>query len=424
MRRRKGHLPVLGNALFVVLLSFESIEQAPIVHALSLDIQSSQSQSLPSRWVQRTAKQRAKTDALLRAMQCPSRYNDTISPQDCGKYMPVQDLQPHNLHLPGINWEDLPYSLSDGPSLNSHKALRLDRKRVQVESLAHLLTPCSGTVVDIACGAGNLALGLAALLPSLKSPVRSIHAIDVNEHALFRLQEQWTRISLANDALSAKHTQVILPVTTQAHDAADIAQLALPADTSMICSLHGCGAVSDCALEIALQHQLPFCISPCCTGKALTARKVDDIPRYGPPTSAQRSGAPVEIVYPRSRWLRGELERQQAVDADDGHQEQQQQQQYSQESKDDINELYTRLAKTADVGLGPQTSPMQREHQAWAKLIVEMDRLEYAREAYNYEIYLVKMPTLLNDENNGKMEILLGVPRGSVMAEYWKTMLG
>ena len=76
-----------------------------------------------------------------------------------------------------------------------------------------------------------------------------------------------------------------------------------------------------------------LCVSPCYTTKALTRQYSAS---YGPSTSFQRSGSPAGMAYARSSWLR-----------------------YSLSSPSD----YAVLAEVADVGLGPQTTSAQREHQ-------------------------------------------------------------
>ena len=49
------------------------------------------------------------------------------------------------------------------------------------------------------------------------------------------------------------------------------------------------------------------------------------------------------------------------------------------------------LAKVADIGLGPQTLSQQREQQARAKKIVELDRLLAASEDHGYDVRLMRI---------------------------------
>lgn len=56
-----------------------------------------------------------------------------------------------------------------------------------------------------------------------------------------------------------------------------------------------------------------------------------------------------------------------------------------------LEEKYTLLAKVADIGLGPQTLSQQRQQQARAKKIVELDRLLAASEDHGYDVRLMRI---------------------------------
>ena len=235
------------------------------------------------------------------------------------------------------------------------------RKQRQVEAFAHIarsLVP-GGCIVDAASGAGNLAIGMAGIM----GPHYSFLAIDVNPRALWQLEQR-----VANESVS---------IGTVCSDLMD-PSLELPPEASMVCSLHGCGAVSDVALQLAVAANLPFCISPCCTAKAVVRRT----PGLDSLASMQRSAAPSEIVYPRSKWLRS-----QGVHEDD----------------------YERLAAIADVGLGPQTPDDQRQHQQRAKWTIELDRLQAVP-----DYYAVGLVRLRDHEDYGKQEVLVGAPRAGL----------
>ncbi|KAH8056037.1 DNA topoisomerase type I [Aureococcus anophagefferens] len=120
-------------------------------------------------------------------------------------------------------------------------------------------------------------------------------------------------------------------------------------DTDCVVSLHACGAVSDLAMDAALDAQIPFAISPCCLGKSLTDRAV--VGGRMPRTSAQRAARPSNVEYPRSRWLASELE--------------------------DASEWGV-LAAAADYGVGADDDADVARVQRRAKRVVETDRLAYA----------------------------------------------
>jgi hypothetical protein len=72
------------------------------------------------------------------------------------------------------------------------------------------------------------------------------------------------------------------------------------------------------------------------------------------------------------------------------------------------------LARTADVGLGPQTPFEQRAHQRLAKYAIELDRLLTASEQHDYHVQLFR---IRDHHEYGKSELLLGAPAGSFAAK-------
>ena len=285
--------------------------------------------------------------------------------------------------------------------------------------------------------------------------------MDVNEVALDRLSRR-----------AAGMPGVIRTLRADLADYDLIRSCVPPGDDVVVVSLHACGAASDMAMELAYRCDgAPFVICPCCTAKSLARRRtttedaagnavvarrdggddcddetcVDDetttttttstiTPRFfhraSSSSSRHRSGATVDIEYPRSVWLRdrfssvrrrgrevgdhsdgggdgkgGGLGGGRDDDDDDG---------------DDDGMYYALLAKVADVGLGPQTPSQQREHQRRAKRIVELDRAMRAVERHGYVVRLARIPAGGDDGDGpwgyGKGEVLVGARRGSAAA--------
>jgi hypothetical protein len=70
---------------------------------------------------------------------------------------------------------------------------------------------------------------------------------------------------------------------------------------------------------------------------------------------------------------------------------------------------YSKLAKVADVGLGPQTPSEQVRHQRLAKLVVELDRMVGIVEQHpNYHVTLFR---IRDHDDYGKSELLVAVPK-------------
>lgn len=306
-------------------------------------------QQRQSKWARRTAKRRERTDQLLAKivpptfLGCPSLDNVELKVLDA----------------PQVDWENHPnLDPEEGGRLKrgSHRARR---KRRAIEAFLHASRAvvddeANRLIVDAGSGAGNLAIPMAGFFGS-------VLAIDVNAIALHHL------------SLRAPRVQTLC---------ADLAApIELPPATAAVCSLHACGAASDLAIRLATNHRVPFIVSPCCTAKAITARvgfALND--RYRLATSFQRSAAPLDVTYPRSTWLDRFL-----TDETD----------------------YTLLAKTADVGLGPQTPTEQVRHQRLAKLVIELDRLAHVVEEKDYSVRLLR---IMDHGGYGKPEILVGVP--------------
>jgi hypothetical protein len=322
----------------------------------------------------------------------------------------IESLRVPMLDAPMLEWSsssttsttavDPIYDPQQGGNLQADTPRAL-RKRRQVEAFAHVVSqvlPSStsrggrSTIVDAGSGAGNLSIPLAGLVQHANS---HICAIDVNEMALSRLT--------ARGALLPTHVGSRISTLC-----ADLAHATLPDDTVMVCSLHACGAATDMAIRLATSSNVPFCVSPCCTAKVVTQRQ--PLNRHGRPSasSSQRSAAPADICYPRSQWLRSNLVavEQESIHIDDDSTKNNNA--YSPE------EYYELLARSADVGLGPQTPLEQRTHQRLAKYAIELDRLLAAREQHDYHVQLFR---LRDHEEYGKSELLLGAPAGSFAAK-------
>jgi hypothetical protein len=326
-----------------------------------------------SKWSRRTARKRKSIEELLRRIKPPTCRIDGIKfhttkeesqfpTSNCGWAYSVETLPDTSQ----INWSHLP---DINPIRERSSSLRVKRKRNQIEAFTYLLSSFVNPnmnqpywIVDAGSGSGALSIPLAHSLGC------RILALDVNGVALDRLK---TNLNLSTTSSLVETLCVDL----------DSADINLPTNTVALCSLHACGAATDMAIELAIRHQLPFFVSPCCTAKVLTSRPSLEAQKYGPTASRMRSGSPLGMTYPRSEWLSLNLE--------------------------SPTEDYIRLAKIADVGLGPQTPIDQRDHQRKAKLIVELDRLCGVMEQYQYATAIVRIPWC---DDYGKAEILIGRP--------------
>lgn len=386
-------------------------------------------------YAERTASRRRRTDRLLKSMTiAPDSTSatglDATTTTTTTTTQPPSSSIPFTLEMaanqipildaPAIDWSSSDVGVELDPMQQlQHDTPRSRRKRVQVEAFVHLCrelllqeddgnhnddddddnydAAANGrdiTIVDAGSGAGNLAVPLAGMLQ------QHVLAIDINPFALKRLEgrEFSSNTNVHNNKAR---------ITTQCADLNSA--IALPPSCKIVCSLHACGAATDMAIRLATQHRAAFVMSPCCTGKANIVRPsptttTADVTDIGADT---RSGAPEDITYPRSKWLRGNLlQSASQLLADD-------------DSKRNRNDppataatttpagLYVTLAKVADVGLGPQTPAEQRLHQRWAKYAVEMDRLMEAVEEHEYTVQLYR---LKDHEGYGKAEIYVGVP--------------
>jgi len=367
----------------------------------------------PSRWQRRTAKRRQRTESLLDLIE---QKTDDVSTSSMTNDIPTLQIPTQYK----INWDEVMPELDPmrGGKIKQGTSKKIERglrKRAQVECFYYVVSKLlesqnsNVTIIDAGCGAGNLAIGLAGLLLDNNIPNNqhvddnvddnilnnqhvdnnipnnqhvNVLAVDVNNHALQRLEER---------------AKTILPsgyLKTCCEDLANIQEILaqVPSGNSvMVISLHACGSASDMAMELAFACDAPFAICPCCTAKSLTKRSdiLTQQNSYDTSASFIRSGATTDINYPRSTWLRSRMVGQ------DG------------EEYISIEEQYTTLAKVADVGLGPQTPSQQREHQRRAKHIVEMDRLRYASEEHGYNVSLMRIEGH-DPKVYGKGEILLG----------------
>lgn len=381
-----------------------------------------------SRWAQRTAKRRLKTESILSTIDVPSPiFQEKV----------LNTLQIPILDAPVFDWDtiDSSFDPQKGGKLKAN-SLRAIRKRAAIEAftcIAKALLHSSKnndtefneetiTIVDAGSGAGNLAIPLAGLLhqySNLAMPLNML-AIDVNPLALDRLSKRWDSYikDFFNSTNVAGQTEAKVTVTTLCADLAQ--QSILPKETGAIFSLHACGAATDMAIRLATSNNIPFVISPCCIGKITTQRvsprarvhvrgiydndDSNDInSKISEAASFQRSGAPKDITYPRSDWLLENLSS-------------------STSELDELKEIkgkFSLLAKIADMGLGPQSSIEQVEHQRVAKMIIEMDRLMCVAENNSYEVRLMK---LKNHDGYGKTELLLGAPIDSKAANVIRNL--
>lgn len=229
-------------------------------------------------------------------------------------------------------------------------------------------------VADLGSGAGNLSLPLAWLLKENNSKYKVL-AIDINKRSLQRLEERAERIQVELETLDEDLFNLINDV---AKDEDPLKHC------SAIVSLHACGAASDLAIENAVRREIPFIISPCCVGKAKAKRQAGNMPTM----SAQRSGTPDSLTYPRSSILReivGDEDYNLILSAAD----------YSASERIDLD----------------SDKEMKHIHRGkLAKNLVETDRLMWAEER-NYTIRLLEIPRL--GEFYPKRQILIGAKAGS-----------
>jgi 2-polyprenyl-3-methyl-5-hydroxy-6-metoxy-1,4-benzoquinol methylase len=256
----------------------------------------------PSRWSRRTLKRRTRTEWILSQIVSKLR-DDDININHESIFVPSQEddgLDVPLLNAPTIDWASLDPILDpqQGGKIRAGTA-RARRKRVQVEAFASVLSQLlknssahepttTMTIVDAGSGAGNLCIPLAGLLNGIQ-----ICALDVNPIALERLTARLQDIPS------------VPQITTMC---TDLASASLPSNknsSAVVVSLHACGAATDLAIRLATRHRIPFIVSPCCTAKSVIRRQPS---RYGPSASIERSASPMDMMYPRSEWLRCLLE--------------------------------------------------------------------------------------------------------------------
>ena len=169
------------------------------------------SKSPTSRWRQRTANKRRRTEELLDYIENDDFQTYSSSPIFSSI---ISDDIP-NLKIPStslIDWDTISPELDPmrGGRIRSNDSAGMKRgirKRLQIQAFYYLLEtiihqrnedesthrrhpPSSSkrlTIIDAGCGAGNLAISLAGLLVLSKSDIgRNVHilAVDINEVAL------------------------------------------------------------------------------------------------------------------------------------------------------------------------------------------------------------------------------------------------
>lgn len=312
------------------------------------------------------------------------------------------------------------------------------------------------TIFDAASGAGGLTVPLAGLLASSLSSSNTttsttntyrIVAIDMNAIALQRLKTRDTTHTIETICADLATFQIPTSIDSVVNNNNNNNN-SISSDTNtannksaenppiLICSLHGCGAVTDFAIDIATRHRLPFCVSSCCTAKAITKRqapKPTAVMSTSTPTSItkkgrmvsvllsskERSAAPAHITYPRSDWLQQQLLSLDNTNDTDKNNEVEEKQQVATAADSSSHNntttkshpYYSTIAKVADIGLGPQTPLEQLGQQRKAKQIVEMDRvmgvLERYPNTYTVQMYEIKDH---DDAYYGKREIIVGIP--------------
>ena len=266
--------------------------------------------------------------------------------------------------------------------LNSERGRR---KRSQVEAFLHVLVNAildektlgkesnQRLVADLGSGAGNLSIPLAWFLKDYET---SILAIDINDRALERLR---TRAKEAN--IDIKTLTEDLAVLSENNDYACLD------DCLAIVSLHACGAASDLSILTAVHRSIPFLVSPCCIGKVKSTRTSGQMISL---SSVERSSAPNNIIYPRSR----------IVDSYAGQLD------------------YSLIITAADYSAGnihfiSSSELVKYRRGQIAKNIVDMDRLKWAEEQ-GYYIRMVEIPRL--GQYYPKKQLLLGARKGTSIA--------
>ena len=396
-----------------------------------------------------------------------------LQPQYEGSEEPVQSTIPTSsgLDMNSTTFINPPMTGSSTLLLLHNNSNRATRKRAAVEAfffaIQHVLlgnsesmhnsstrTTITTTIADLGCGAGNLALPLAWWLNYYSGngnvtrpntlPFR-ILGIDLNTISLQRLRDR-TRQCMSLSSISMTEQLLVetlemdlldLIGTRNNNNVSGNANVRKFKNCTAVVSLHACGAASDLAMMAAIQHQLPFAISPCCIGKTLTSRSgyENDITMTNPDSllssntaqntsssssssqtnshripltmPTQRGSTPLGIItYPRSKWF---------------------------QLNDFSYDQYRIIASAADYGVRqtqqPSSSSMddtdakdemcRYQRQRRAKRMIEIDRLQYAYEQ-GYEVRLLELPRI--GPLYTKRELLIGAVRNTPAAERLTNM--
>ena len=351
-----------------------------------------------------------KTDAILSTVLATS--NDIADGATIRKFLDVAHLDMdgqigskssislHVLDAPPLDWSSCPPGLDPLQGGGLVRNARGLRKQAAVEAFSFVVkealvdrtvSATAGTqqwVADLGCGAGNLALPLAWQLCSIGYRVAGV---DFNQQSLDRLARRAKEAGVIVEALNLDLLRLIVE-----EDSSDNEDNNYLEDCAAVVSLHACGAASDLAMASAVRHSLPFAISPCCIGKVNTSRTVKEnkgkTPHLetAPSETFKRRGAPKEIEYPRSNWLRSAVP---------------------------LMDDFRLLASAADYGVNGSSDEAQelvrRQRCQSAKRIVEADRLEWARER-GYYVRMLELPRI--GPHYPKRELLLGAKEGSAAA--------
>jgi hypothetical protein len=242
----------------------------------------------------------------------------------------------HDLNLCPTNdiYHNISFSRTTAPTLSSTMQSQ-HRQQQQKQQYQHQ----KRMIADLGCGTGNLAISLAWLLQDQYQ----LLGVDVNEQSLQRLRLRSEALSLnvitwhqdLHHLLKQQQQQSPLPITeTKTKLGKALSSSLLADDCAAVVSLHACGIASDLALTIAVQHQLPFAISPCCIGKVKSAWEKSTIQNENDNNSSSKSMP--EITFPRSQWLQNILSSLQA--------------------SNDATKLYQLLVSAADYGVNYETA--------------------------------------------------------------------
>jgi SAM-dependent methyltransferase len=372
--------------------------------------------------------------------------------------------------VPTLAWSQMPAAMDPvrGGKLNPYSARGL-RKQSTVETFISILNQTllvedqdssslkRRVIADLGCGAGNLAIPLAWWLQQEETRLGHrtayrVLGVDMNEESLSRLQARSTSLELNVATLQARLENLVVEPGTVFDGCAAIV------------SLHACGSASDLALAIAVQHRLPFVISPCCIGKVKKAWQATTQAKVGRPISTGeratlRSMPPLQqpaascdsqVTYPRSQWLRHILTMHTnnmtmsyqllAAAADYGGRASENLEEHGEQAHG-IYEQGTDVEgdrEESDIARRDYSNDERRDDQTrhrrgrLAKRIVELDRLQWVYEHQEqeqprndkvtrefdhegYYVRLVELPSRI-DPRYPKRELLLGAPKNSMVA--------